>query len=373
MFRRSALEMRVLVLAPIGRDAALLAATLAALQIETAISNNTTTLLRLLEEGAGSAIITEEALMPDLIHGLAKWLNVQPPWSDTPFIVLTSGGRTTPESHRRAQELQKLGNFTLLERPVRPETVQSSIRAALRARMRQYEIRSRQEALLQANADLEQFAYSASHDLKEPIRTISIYSELLAKSYGTLLEDRGREFLAYIQSGAKRMDALLSDLLSYAHASSISEGAVEPVQAVRPLEAALESLAGAIRESDAQILVGEMPVVRMHESHLSQIFQNLIGNAIKYRKANERLVIEVSARRADSLWIFRIADNGIGVPLAYKETIFGIFKRLHTNSEYSGTGMGLAICKRIIERYGGRIWVESEPEHGSSFLFTIRS
>jgi light-regulated signal transduction histidine kinase (bacteriophytochrome) len=169
------------------------------------------------------------------------------------------------------------------------------------------------------------------------------------------------------------MDALLVDLLSYAHASSISGDAVEPVQAVRPLEAALESLAGAIRESDTQISVGEMPVVRMHESHLSQIFQNLIGNAIKYRKENERLLIQVSARRADAWWIFNVADNGIGVPPAYKEAIFGIFKRLHSNSKYSGTGMGLAICQRIIERYGGRIWVESEPGHGSNFCFTIRS
>lgn len=365
--------MRVLVLAPIGRDAALLADTLAALQIETAISNKAATLLPMLEEGAGSAIITEEALTPELLHGLGTWLKAQPPWSDTPFIVLTSGGQTTRESHCRAQQLQELGNFTLIERPVRPETVQSSVGAALRARMRQYEIRSRQEALIQANADLEQFAHSASHDLKEPIRSIGIYSDLLAKSYGVVLDERGRQFLAFIQSGAKRMDALLGDLLSYAHASSISEDAVEPVEAGRPLKAALESLAGAIRESDAQISVGELPAVRMHESHLSQIFQNLMGNAIKYRKEHERPLIRVSARRADGRWIFSVADNGIGVPPAYNETIFGIFKRLHTNSEYSGTGMGLAICRRIIERYGGRIWVESEPEHGSNFFFTIRS
>jgi signal transduction histidine kinase len=373
MFRRNALEMRVLVLAPVGRDGPLLAGTLAALQIETALPNNAATLLRMLDEGAGSAIIADEALTPDLIHGLSAWLNAQPAWSDTPFIVLTSSGRPTRESHCRAQELQELGNFTLIERPVRPETVQSSVRAALRARMRQYEIRSRQEALIQANADLEQFAHSASHDLKEPIRTISIYSDLLARSYGALLDERGRQFLAFIQSGTKRMDALLGDLLSYARASSISEDAVEPVQAVRPLKAALESLAGAIRESDAQISVGEMPAIRIHESHLSQIFQNLIGNAIKYRKEDERLLIQVSARRADGWWIFSVADNGMGVPPAYKETIFGIFKRLHTNSKYSGTGMGLAICQRIIERYGGRIWVESEPERGSKFLFTIRS
>ncbi len=373
MFRRSALEMRVLVLTPTGRDAALLAATLAALQIETAISIDSATLLRMLDEGAGSAIIAEEALTPNLIQGLSAWLNAQPPWSDTPFIVLTSGGRATRESHFRAQELQDLGNFTLIERPVRPETVQSSVRSALRARMRQYEIRSRQEALIQANADLEQYAHSASHDLKEPIRSIGIYSDLLARSYGSLLDERGWKFLTFIQSSTKRMEALLSDLLSYAHASSISEDAVEPVQAACALEAALQSLAGSIRESDAQISVGEMPVVRMHESHLSQVFQNLIGNAIKYRKENERPLIQVSARGADGQWIFIVADNGIGVPPAYKETIFGVFKRLHPNTKYSGTGMGLAICKRIIERYGGRIWVESELEHGSQFFFTLRS
>jgi light-regulated signal transduction histidine kinase (bacteriophytochrome) len=256
---------------------------------------------------------------------------------------------------------------------MRPETVQSSVRSALRARTRQYEIRSRQQALIQANADLEQFAHSASHDLREPLRSIGIYSDLLARSYGPSFDEKGREFLGFIQSGAKRMDALLGDLLSYAHASSISDDAVEPVQAVRPLEAALESLSGAIRESNAQISVGEMPVVRMHESHLSQIFQNLIGNAIKYRKKNEPLLIEVSARKADCHWMFGITDNGIGIPPAYKETIFGIFKRLHTNSECSGTGMGLAICQRIVERYQGRIWVESEPGQGSTFLFSVPS
>jgi len=373
MFRRSALEMRVLVLAPVGRDAGLLAGTLAALQIETAISRDGQTLLQMLAEGAGSAIIADEVLTPNLVRNLGTWLDLQPAWSDLPFIVMTSKGLPTRESHGRAEELRALGNFTLIERPMRPETVQSSVRAALRARMRQYEIRSRQEALIQANADLEQFAHSASHDLKEPLRTIGIYTDLVARRYGTLLDETGREFLTFIQSGTKRLDGLLEDLLSYAHASSISEDAVEPVQAIRPLEAALENLAVAVRESATQISIGEMPVVRMHEGHLSQIFQNLIGNAIKYRKENDRLLIQVSAKREDGHWIFSIADNGIGVPPAYRETIFGIFKRLHTNSEYPGTGMGLAICQRIVERYGGRIWVESEVGRGSNFFFTVRS
>jgi signal transduction histidine kinase len=371
MFRRSALEMRVVILAPVGRDAALLAETVAATSIETAIASDPAALLHLLDEGAGLVIVAEEALTPPVMEALTRWLESQPSWSDMPFIVLTSSGRPTRQDHYRAQEIQRLGNVTLMERPVRPDTVQSSARAGLRARMRQYEIRSRQEALVQANADLEQFAHSASHDLREPLRSIAIYSELLARDYESALDQRGCGFLALIQSGAKRMDALLDDLLSYAHASSIPEQPLEPIPAARPLKAALENLSGAIRESNAQISIAEMPCVRAHESHLAQIFQNLIGNAIKYRKEDERLRIEISARLIESRWVFRIADNGIGIPADYKETIFGIFKRLHTNSKYAGTGMGLAICKRIVERYGGSIWVESEPGHGSTFSFSL--
>jgi signal transduction histidine kinase len=363
--------MRVLILAPIGRDARLLANTLAGLKIESAIAPDAKVLLEMLSECLGAAIVAEEALTKEAIQALARWVASQPPWSDTPFIVLTSSGRPTRESHHRALELEALGNFALIERPVRPETIQSSVRTALRARMRQYEIRSRQEALIRANADLEQFAHSASHDLREPLRSIGVYSELLARDYARLLDPRGAEFLGLIQSSAKRMDLLLSDLLAYAHVSSVAEETFEHVLAAGPLEAALENLGGAIRESDAQIAIGEMPAVRMLESHLSQVFQNLIGNAIKYRKEGDRPTIQLSARKAEGYWIFTVADNGIGISSAYKEAIFGIFKRLHANGKYPGTGMGLAICQRIVERYGGRIWVESEPGRGSEFFFTI--
>jgi signal transduction histidine kinase len=371
MYRRSALEMRVLILAPIGRDAELLAETVATLGIATAVARDAGELLELLDAGAGTAIIAEEVLRPAVVGQIVAWLDAQPPWSDLPCIVLTSGGRPTMENQRRAQEFQALGNFSLIERPVRPETVQSSVRFALRARARQYEIRSRQEALVQANADLEQFAHSASHDLREPLRSIGIYSDLLERGYGDRLDEKGREFLGQIHAGAKRMDSLLKDLLSYAHVSSFSDNAPEPIDALRPLQASLESLAGAIRESNAEIVMGEMPVVAMHESHLAQIFQNLIGNAIKYRKEGVRPCIEICAKRSEREWIISVRDNGIGVPPAYKEAIFGIFKRLHTASKYSGTGMGLAICQRIVERYHGRIWIESELGGGSTFFFTV--
>lgn len=371
MFRRSALEMRVVILAPVGRDATLLATSLSAQQVDTVIAADAQGLTRLLTEGAGCAIVAEEALTTAALEDLRVWLAEQPPWSDMPFVVLTFSGKATRQSHKRADELQVLGNVAFLERPVRPDTALSSVRSALRARMRQYEIRSRQEALIQANADLEQFAYSASHDLREPLRTIGVYTDYLIRHYAAVLDERGIEFLKLARSGARRMDDLLDDLLSYAHASSIPEELVEPVDVMVPLRWALDNLTGAIQESNAQISIDEMPAIRMRESHLSQLFQNLIGNAIKYRKPDVPVEIKLSARRTAREWIISIADNGIGVPPAYTETIFGIFKRLHSNTLYSGTGMGLAICKRIVERYRGRIWVESKLGCGATFFFSI--
>jgi signal transduction histidine kinase len=370
MFRRNSIEMRAVILAPVGRDAQLLAATLTSSRLETLSTPDADSLLARLEEGAGVVIIAQEALSPKLLQALTDWLASQPPWSDMPVLILTYGGRPTPESTRQAHDLETLGNVTLMERPVRPETVQSAVRAALRARSRQYEMRRRQEELIRANADLEQFAYSASHDLREPIRSIAVYSELLAKHYDGVLDPRGREFLRLIRAGAERMEALLADLLSYAQASNIPDELPEPVPAGEPLEAALENLSGAICESGAEITFGELPAVRMRPAHLEQLFQNLVGNAIKYR-TEEPPQVQLLARRENGHWLFSVADNGIGIAPEYRESIFGIFKRLHTAQSYSGTGMGLAICQRIVERYRGRIWVESELGHGSSFHFTI--
>ena len=363
--------MRVIILAPIGRDAALLASTLAASEIDSAIATDANELLALLAEGVGGAILADEALPKCAIQGLAAWVSELPPWSDPPFIVLTSSGIPTRQTHQRAQELQALGNVTLIERPVRPDTIRLAARSALRARMRQYEVRSRQEALIQANADLEQFAHSASHDFREPLRSIGISTDLLALEYADSVDERAGELLRLIRGGVARMEALLNDLLSYAHASSITEEELPPVPALRSVKVAVENLDAAIRESQANITIGELPEIRVRESHLAQVFQNLLGNAIKYRRDDQAPAIEVQAKRVNSYWHFTIADNGIGIPAAYQGAIFGIFKRLHGHGKYSGTGMGLAICKRIVERYRGNIWVESEPGHGCRFSFSI--
>jgi PAS domain S-box-containing protein len=232
--------------------------------------------------------------------------------------------------------------------------------------------RRRNEARIRrANQDLEQFAFSASHDLQEPLRTLKIYSELLGARYADKLDGQALEFLGYLRSGASRMEMLVRDLLAYTHAINSNAVADEITDASGALEDVCASIAGPIAETGATITSDALPAVRMHQMHLRQLFQNLLGNAIKYRHADRAPVIHVTASQQGPSWLFSVSDNGIGIAPEFKEKIFGLFKRLHTNEEYPGTGIGLAICQRIIDRYHGRIWVDSEVGHGSAFRFSI--
>lgn len=227
-----------------------------------------------------------------------------------------------------------------------------------------------EEDLRRANQDLEQFAFSASHDLQEPLRSIKIYSELLTTRYGDQLDGDARKFIGYVCGGATRMETLVRDLLAYTQTTK-PDGSIELTAAGEALEYARTALAGVITESEARITADRLPTLPVHPTHLQQLFQNLVGNAVKYRTLGRVPEIHVTAEPLKGHWMFSVSDNGIGIDPAYKETIFGLFKRLHTNDEYSGTGIGLAICQRIVERYHGRIWVESEPGRGSTFRFTL--
>lgn len=363
-------ESRILVLAPTGRDATLLAGTLSSADMQPAICSGIDELLGHLEEGAAAGLIAQEALSRESLGKIMLWLGTQPPWSDMPFVVMTSGGSPTRETSTQARELEVLGNVTLLERPVRPDTVLSSVRAALRARNRQYEMRRHQEKLTHANRDLEQFAHSASHDLQEPLRTVAIYSELLAERCKGLLDEQANLCLKYMKSGALRMEMLVRDLLAYTQSAGTEESTPDPVDASEQLQGALVNLEEAIRRSGATTTHDPLPAVKMKALHLQELLQNLIGNAIKYRR-DEPPRIHVSARREDGYWRLSVADNGLGIDKEFHRQIFGIFKRLHTQEEFPGTGIGLAICQRIAERYGGKIWVESELGVGSTFYFTV--
>ena len=199
-------------------------------------------------------------------------------------------------------------------------------------------------------------------------------SRCTAKSWpsGTIdvLDADGQQFLGFLKEGGRRLATLINDLLAYTRAGMAGSTAA-PVDSSAVLNNSLSSLAEAIRESDAAVTYDELPEVYMGEAHLQQVFQNLIGNALKYQK---RGCLRESMSRPTSaapIWCFSVRDNGIGIDPKYKEKIFGVFKRLHHDQKYSGTGIGLAICQRVVERYGGRIWVESEPGKGATFFFTV--
>ena len=226
------------------------------------------------------------------------------------------------------------------------------------------------ESLARSNTDLQHFAYSASHDLQEPLRMVTIYSELLRERFGGSLGALGDEYIGYIVDGATRMEQLLGALRAFTHASTIALEPPRQVEATEALSHSLENLKAAIEASGASITHGPLPSVRLHEFQLEQLFQNLIGNAIRYR-SQETPQIHIAAEACGDSWKFSVRDNGIGIDPQYKEQIFGIFQRLHTAAEYPGTGMGLAICQRIVQRIGGRIWVESALGHGSTFFFTV--
>lgn len=224
--------------------------------------------------------------------------------------------------------------------------------------------------LRRANKDLEQFAYSASHDLQEPLRTIKIYSQLLSGHLGSVAEGETAEFLNFLTKAATRMEVLLRDLMAYVQVIKLDAQAPE-ADTNEIMEEVLANLGGAIRESGAAVTCDRLPLVRAHRAHLSQLFQNLIGNAIKYRSVDRTPIVHIDAEHQDAFWVFSVRDNGIGIQPEFKEQIFGLFSRLHNADRYPGTGIGLALCQRIVERYHGRIWVDSEPGRGSEFRFTL--
>jgi PAS domain S-box-containing protein len=231
------------------------------------------------------------------------------------------------------------------------------------------DLRVTNEALQRSNADLEQFAYAASHDLQEPLRMISLYTQLLQEEYADVLDETARSYVDFAVSGAQRMERLLQDLMAYSRVSAAPQGQSEISDAKVALQAALGNLEAVVRKSGAQFHAGDLPSVTAPSVHMVLLFQNLIGNALKY-SGGRVPEIWIDAERADKFWKFSVRDNGIGIEPQYARQIFGVFKRLH-GAEYEGTGIGLAVCQRIVERTGGRIWLESTPGEGSTFYFTV--
>ena len=234
------------------------------------------------------------------------------------------------------------------------------------------QVEEQRRELERSNAELQQFAYVASHDLQEPLRMVASYTQLLAKRYQGKLGADADDFIHYAVDGARRMQTLINDLLAYSRVGTRGRP-FEPTDCNQIVRLALANLKVAVEESGAAVDVGELPTVFADRTQLGQLFQNLLANAIKFRHADRPPRVSVTAERVEdeSAWRFAVADNGIGIAAEHFERIFVIFQRLHTREQYAGTGIGLAVCRKIVERHGGRMWVESEVDRGATFRFTI--
>jgi len=253
-----------------------------------------------------------------------------------------------------------------------PEAVRRALQEKRMLRLRrqaEQDLARKVEELARSNADLEQFAYIASHDLQEPLRMVATYTQLLGERYRGRLDENADKFIGYASEGALRMQTLIQDLLAFSRVGR-SGDACGRVDCDAAVEEVLQSLGPAMRASGAVVTHAALPMVWADRSQVAQIFQNLIGNAIKFR-GKEALAISVQAEKAGQQWLFSVSDNGIGIAPEYREHIFVVFQRLHTRAEYAGNGIGLAICKKVVERCGGKIWVEAQADHGSIFKFTM--
>jgi len=250
-----------------------------------------------------------------------------------------------------------------------PSTVGSMLDISERIRAEE-ELRRVVDSLAASNMELERFAYVASHDLQEPLRSITSFTQLLNRRIGASLDDENRDYLNFIINGGKRMHALVNDLLAYSRVATKGTP-FTLLDSAAAVATALQNLHESIEDAHADICIGTLPAVMSDGMQLVQLFQNLIGNAIKFRKPGAVPVIEVTAQTIGNEVMFSVSDNGIGIPAEHIDQIFTVFRRLHSTETYPGTGIGLAICKRIVERHGGRIWVESVPNQGSRFFFSL--
>jgi signal transduction histidine kinase len=289
---------------------------------------------------------------------------------DVPLIMVTgylSGEKAMECIKQGASDCVLKNDIARLPASVRRALEEKRLRD--QRRKSEKELACKVGELARSNAELEQFAYVASHDLQEPLRMVANYTQLLAERYRGQLDEQADKYIHYSVDGALRMQTLIQDVLKLSRVGHLE---VEPraTECLAVVEQALKNLQATIQDSRAVVSWDALPMVIADPSQLSQVFQNLIGNAIKFHGSDAPL-IHIHAERQGPEWVISVSDNGIGIPAENRQDIFAIFRRLHTRAEYAGNGIGLAICKKIIERHGGKLWIEAQAKPGCCFKFTV--
>ncbi len=341
-------------------------------RVDLSLPDTNRAILNILEDFGAERVRQSETLKA-ILNILEDFGDEKVRLEDTQRAVLnilddSNDERARLEATQRAI-LNILDDFEVEKRKV--ENVNQELRREVAERdAAERALREKTEALGRSNAELEQFAYVASHDLQEPLRMVSSYVQLFEKRYGGQVDAQAEKYIRYAVDGAQRMQALIGGLLEYSRVGR-HEDEAKPIEADTALDQALANLRPSIAESRAEIVREPLPSVVAHPTQLAQVFQNLVGNAIKFRKPDAPPRVHVSARQERAEHVFAVRDEGIGIDPQYTDRIFVIFQRLHTRAEYPGTGIGLSVCKKVVERHGGRIWVRSEPGAGATFFFTL--
>jgi signal transduction histidine kinase len=390
-------EGRVLVFAPTGRDAELTCDFLARAGIDAFACRNVFDVVHEVEHGCAAILLAEEALGTTSIQALTEVLMKQPSWSDIPICIVASGGHGDQDTSRRLALFSSAGNVTVLERPFRPETLINTLQAALRSRRRQYQVRDlvkalgeseyryrdlaasletqvaiRTAALAESNKELEAFTYTIAHDLRAPLRAQQSFAEALLEDYGDVLGDTGRDYARRINESADRLNHLVQDLLAFSRLSR-AEINIEIIDLRQLVLGICKDMDFQIKEAKADIHVEDFSfAVCANNATLGTAVTNLISNAIKFCQPGVPPEIRIAAEDRGNWVRLNICDNGIGIAPEHHGQVFGIFNRLHKAGDYPGTGVGLAIVQRGVERMGGRVGVESAEGKGSRFWIELK-
>ena len=375
------IEERILLLAPTGADSANAISILRTAGFEGIVCSDLEDVVARARDGVGAIVVAEEALLSGPLKRVIEFVEQQPSWSDVPIIVITSGGDTTHISIRAYEAFGPAANLSLVERPFRVITLVSTLRSALRSRRRQYEVRDlleqleekvreRTARLEQTISELEAFSYSMSHDLRAPLRAMRGYSQVLMDEYAARLDEDGQSYVKRILSASERLDRLVQDVLRYSRCARETIHCV-PVD----LEALITAVIAeypALRPPKAQIIVVR-PLLKVsgHEASLTQVISNLLGNAVKFVVPGAVPTVKIWTEQRDAKVRVFIRDNGIGIAASDHDKVFKMFERLSAGPEYEGTGIGLAIVAKAVERMGGKVGVESKVGEGSTFWIEL--